>query len=151
MDIDNFALFQRFLSNPHPPLRYFTALELLLKITNRPSNSAPPIELWNNILPTVYILDELRHRLGCPIRLSSGYRNKAYNRQIGGVRNSMHVQFNALDFKARRGRPKDWANELKAMRSEGFPVGGIGIYTDDNFVHLDTRCGHGKPYAVWGN
>lgn len=126
--------------------RYFRPHELLFKGDahgNRHKraygkNTNPPEELWENIIPTIRILDELRYTIGAPIILTSVYRSPAYNRTLGGKTKSMHIQFNAVDFVVRdRSTPTDWAAILKMMRAEGRFRGGIGVYS--SYVHLDTR------------
>lgn len=127
-------------------LRYFKPHELLFKGDrhSNPNNRAfgkntdPPEELWANIIPTIKILDELRHRIGYPIVLSSIYRSPEYNKIIGGNSNSLHIQFKAIDFSVRGpSAPSDWAAILKSMRAVGDFSGGIGVYS--TFVHVDTR------------
>lgn len=102
-------------------------------------NMPPPRELWLNIVPTVRILDQLRDRLGAPIRITNAYRSPGYNKCIGGAKESQHTAFRALDFYAEGGsRPVDWANMLRSMRdTEKLFRGGVGLYS--SFVHLDTR------------
>ncbi|MCH7471588.1 hypothetical protein IIA79_01355 [bacterium] len=131
-------------------VRFFNAMELLTRIDNAVrgrANSMPTVELWDNILPTVRILDELRKQLAAPIILHSVYRASAYNRAVGGVSNSMHVHFNAIDFTCSKGKPRNWSGELKLMRSAGMFSGGIGTYRA--FVHLDTRGIFGMRNATW--
>jgi uncharacterized protein YcbK (DUF882 family) len=106
---------------------------------NGVTNSTPPCDLWPNILPTLRVLDELRERLGAPIRLLSTYRSPAYNRAVGGERNSFHMQFRAIDFACDKGTPDEWADVLKTMRKLGVFRGGIGVYPGKGFVHVDTR------------
>ena len=81
-------------------LRYFRPSELLVN-TENPDNTLPPREMWNNIVPTILIVDELRHCLGLPICLSSVYRAPAYNRRedVGGVPGSLHQAFAAVDLR----------------------------------------------------
>ena len=43
-------------------------------------------------------LQALRDCAGRPIRINSGYRTEAYNRQIGGARYSQHLCAKAADF-----------------------------------------------------
>ncbi len=126
--------------------RYFKPHELLFKgdmHNNRHSraygkNTNPPEEIWENIIPTIRVLDELRHNLGAPIILTSVYRSPTYNRIVGGKTKSKHVLFNAVDFVVRNhSAPSDWAAILKTMRAEGRFRGGIGVYS--SYVHLDTR------------
>lgn len=127
-------------------LRHFSPDEFLVKGGSHGNpdsaafglNTDPPRSLWENILPTARVLDELRARIGSPLTLSSVYRSPAYNRVIAGASQSQHMEFKACDFVAHgRGSPADWASMLRAMRQEGLFRGGIGIYP--SFVHVDTR------------
>ena len=78
-------------------LQYFEPSELLIN-TENPLNTAPPQELWNNIVPTILILDKLRECLGVPICLSSVYRAPDYNATIeGAAPQSLHQAFAAAD------------------------------------------------------
>lgn len=102
-------------------------------------NTDPPAGLWNNIVPTARVLDELRNRLQRPITLLSVYRSPAYNKAIGGAAQSQHTQFRAVDFVVQGSPvgPLQWASALRDMRSAGLFKGGIGTYA--SFVHVDTR------------
>lgn len=101
-------------------------------------NRFPPRALWPNIANTAQVLDELRARLGKPGVITNAYRAPAYNACIGGAKASLHMQFNAVDFKISGIAPKDVAWALRRMRDdEGRFKGGIGLY--NTFVHLDTR------------
>ncbi len=95
---------------------------------------APPKELWPNILPTLRFAELLRKVFG-PITVTSGYRAPVHNDEVGGAPNSLHLSFNALDVKAARGRPHQWAAELRGLGLA--ELGGIGTY--GSFVHIDTR------------
>lgn len=126
-------------------LRHFRPHELLVmgdahaRVTHPGcgQNRLPPRELWPNIVPAVRALDQLRERLGAPVRTLSVYRSPAYNRAIGGAARSQHLRFSAIDFAAARGRPADWAAALRGLRQDGLFSGGIGTY--GGFVHLDGR------------
>jgi hypothetical protein len=120
-------------------IRYFSAKELFyLGASNADLqlNSIPPRELWTNIIPAAHALDVVRMRLGKPIRILSAYRNEAYNRAIGGERNSFHTRFMALDFTA-DAPTHELARLAKAVRKDGIFSGGIGIYR--SFIHIDCR------------
>jgi N-acetylmuramoyl-L-alanine amidase len=87
---------------------------------------------------TAQMADEIRHRLGRPIRILSAYRNAAYNTCIGGESASYHMQFNALDITTDGASAialRDIARSVRASNS-GF-TGGIGLYS--TFIHIDTR------------
>lgn len=103
-------------------------------------NVLPPENLWHHMIPTAHILDRLRRDLNASIRLTNIYRSEAYNTAIGGAKNSQHMAFTAVDFFCKNGAgPESWGARLKEYRNEGAFRGGIGIYSDKFFVHLDTR------------
>jgi len=124
-------------------LRYFQPEEFLVKGGAHHSgtcagrNTDPPRHLWPNIAKTAEVLDELRHRLGYSLRLTSVYRSPAYNTCIGQASGSYHMAFNACDFVGAQGSPADWRDALRSIRNAGAFQGGIGYYS--SFVHVDTR------------
>ena len=143
-------LFEQFIDNLG--LNFFSGREFTPywnRERNGVKNEVPPTAIWPNIVPTLVILERLREDLGSPIFLLSTYRSEDYNRAVGGVRNSQHVQFRAIDFTSTRETPIEWGNRLKSYRGKTFknPLtgddfifrGGIGIYQSNNFVHVDTR------------
>lgn len=125
-------------------LRHISAQELLfLGASNAGgpcggSNRLPPKSLWSNIGATAQMLDEIRERLGAPCRVLSGYRAPPYNSCIGGESASLHMRFNALDFKCATGTSTQWHTIAKQVRSSNAKFrGGIGKYA--SFIHIDTR------------
>ena len=104
-------------------------------------NTLPPENLWPGIGPTIRILDWLRDDLGAPVRTLSVYRSPAYNDALpGAAPDSQHLRFTAIDFTTSApGTPTDWARKLDEYRRAGDFRGGIGVYGDKGFVHVDTR------------
>ncbi len=102
-------------------------------------NGMPPTELWENVRPLVVAMDEIRRRLGVPVRLTNIYRNEPYNKCVGGVKNSQHALFKAADFRAKSGTAVDWWEAAKSVREDNIFSGGIGLYIGKNFVHVDVR------------
>jgi N-acetylmuramoyl-L-alanine amidase len=103
-------------------------------------NDFPPRDLWPRIANTALMLDRIRDEMGAAIRITSCYRNAAYNACVKGERNSLHTQFNAIDFTCQAGSPETWRRIAARLRGEDPRfIGGIGIYRDQNFVHIDTR------------
>ncbi len=116
-------------------------------------NTVPPSNVWNNIAPTLAVLQRLRSDLGTPINMTSVYRHPDYNTCIGGVVNSFHSlrsdskSMTAIDFYANSGNPRQWTRKLRSYRGQTFtnPAtgrtfifrGGIGTY--GTFTHVDTR------------
>lgn len=74
-------------------------------------------------------LQILRDKIGLPIRVTSGYRCKIYNQQVGGVKNSQHILGKAADVVC--------SNTVKLRQLAGELFNGIGYY--NSFTHLDIR------------
>ena len=119
-------------------VKHFTADELFFRGASDETmnlNTAPPKELWKNMIPTAVAANEAREKLGVPIKVRSAYRSPAYNRRIGGARASQHMKFTALDLGT--DKPAKLYKILLEMRRDGKFKGGLGLYR--SFVHLDTR------------
>ena len=81
-------------------------------------------------------LDEIRLRVGRPIRVLSGYRPHDYNRECGGVSNSTHIDGLAADI-ACDGLTTDQLREIcEAVISNR---GGVAEYPKSGFIHVDLR------------
>ncbi|MDI7865324.1 N-acetylmuramoyl-L-alanine amidase [Rhizobiaceae bacterium n13] len=110
-------------------------------------NALPPENLWGNIAKTARMLDEIRKRLGAPIRILSCYRNTAYNTCVGGEPNSLHMRFNAIDWHCDAGTVDRWHQVAREVRQSNPQfAGGIGRYPRQGFIHVDTRGAN----ADWG-
>lgn len=77
-------------------------------------------------------LQTLRTRLDKAIKVNSGYRTPEYNKKIGGVSNSYHIQGMAADIVVADMTPKQVAAEARK-------VGFRGIIAYNTFTHLDVR------------
>jgi uncharacterized protein YcbK (DUF882 family) len=115
------------------------------RLTKGVRNDIPPVELWHRIVPTLVIAQRLRQRFG-PTRINSAYRSPAYNAAIGGEKASWHMQNVALDLAPSSGTPREWAAWAREDREQHGWRGGIGTYTRQRFIHLDTR----GTNAEWG-
>lgn len=73
-----------------------------------------------------------------PIYINSGYRTPAYNKKIGGAKNSYHMKGQAADIRSKDFKPLEVACAARALE-----IPGIILY--DTFVHVDTR-----PTRFWG-
>lgn len=105
-------------------------------------NALPPKSMWRAMEPTILALEKFRLQVGVPMRISSAYRNVAYNSCINGAANSLHKEFNAIDFSAPSMDARDLGKALRIFRDSGEFKGGIGIY--NTFVHIDTRGSNAK-------
>lgn len=88
-------------------------------------------ELANN-------LQAIRDEIGEPLRINSAYRHPAYNKKIGGAKNSQHLTASAADLTAKNLTPKQLAAIIERLIKQGLvKQGGIGIYP--GFTHYDIR------------
>lgn len=92
-----------------------------------------------NLLKLARALQELRDLIDKPIRITSGYRCTAHNAAVGGVSDSQHTQGLAADVTVQGMTPDQIA--AAAARVAAFRQGGIGVYPEQGFTHLDVR-GH---------
>lgn len=85
------------------------------------------------------ILQKARNMAGSPFVINSAYRSPTHNADVGGKRNSYHLQGRAFDISL-----EGWDRHRlkKILQEAGF--NGIGMYK--SFIHADTRL---KP-LVWG-
>ena len=102
-------------------------------------NSPPPKRLWKNIVPTLRIVDELRDSFGKSCTILSSYLSPYYNKAVGGVSSSQHLEFTALDITFDDVSPQQVYDLLIEWRKAGKFTGGLGIYPSSGFVHIDTR------------
>lgn len=97
-----------------------------------PADKIPVVQqLANN-------LQVLRDSIGDALHINSAYRTPAYNKKIGGVKDSQHIQCKAADITAKNFTPKQLAARIEKLIKDGQMVqGGIGVYK--GFVHYDIR------------
>lgn len=101
------------------------------------ANTLPPPELWSAMPATLFVADEIRERLGRPLKLiTSAYRNPRYNQVCGGASQSWHTKNCALDL-VFEGGPREPHAIAQELRDSGFFQGGIGLY--NSFIHIDSR------------
>lgn len=90
-------------------------------------------------------LDELREMIGGPLELSCAYRCEKHNAEIpGSVPNSQHVLGNAADVLVPDYGHCNTAEQL-AWYAEQVGFDGIGIYPEEEFVHVDMRDNGESP------
>ncbi len=82
-------------------------------------------------------LEELRSLAGRPVRILSGYRCLEHNARVGGRPSSRHLNGQAADLTISGLEAAD----IKKLAEEvpAFEGGGIGLYPEAGFVHLDVR------------
>jgi uncharacterized protein YcbK (DUF882 family) len=96
-----------------------------------------PLELLANVKELAENLQVLRDEVGVPITITSGYRTPAYNKKIGGAKNSQHCHARAADIKVQGLTPKEVKETIERLIKEGkMKQGGIGVYP--SWTHYDT-------------
>ncbi len=87
---------------------------------------------------TLNRLQAMRDICGFPLEVTSGYRNEAHNKAVGGEKNSWHIKGKAVDLKAP-------VTKIYEMVGAAIQVGfsGIGIRRISGdpigLLHVDTR------------
>ena len=94
-------------------------------------------------LKLVLLIDELRSRVGEPLRINSGYRTANHNAAVGGKATSAHLDGDATDIQCAGGSHQRWLI-LREAFSLGFKRIGIG----KTFIHLDIS-GTLPPMVCW--
>jgi uncharacterized protein YcbK (DUF882 family) len=80
------------------------------------------------------VLDDVREHFGVPVIINSGKRCEAYNKKVGGVPKSQHVEGIAADIVVRGVSP----DKVHAYLIGKYPTKyGIGKY--NSFTHIDVR------------
>ena len=104
----------------------------------RATRPVPDIAFAGVVILCYVALDPLRKEFGLT-RVSSGFRTRATNDQVGGAEYSRHVYSDwpfapAADVQPESGNPQQWADFLETVMSG---TGGLGIYS--THVHVDLR------------
>lgn len=81
--------------SPHFSLAEFTASDTARKIGNR---NQPTAQHLRHLYQTAAYMEWVRSLFGRPLIITSGYRNPAVNRAVGGVPTSDHALGWAVDF-----------------------------------------------------
>lgn len=92
---------------------------------------------FDNIKRLASVMQNLRDRLGVPIRITSGYRTLEQNKNCQGAKNSYHLSGCACDFRCRR--LADAWNILKADEN----LAEVIYHKKQGFIHVAIRRGRG--------
>lgn len=128
-------------------LKYFAPYEIRVHCEHK-LNGLPPKVYWKNVASTLLTLDVIRREVKAPIFLSSVYRSSAYNKRIGGAKNSNHMYFCACDFRIQGIKISASVRitidrEIKELlKDKAITMAGRGYYAGA-FIHLDTNHQNG--------
>lgn len=86
--------------------KYFKLEEFLTSSTARQRSieNLPSFEIVEHLAELAVFLDGMRAAWGSGIKITSGFRNEALNRAVGGVSNSVHRLGWAVDLQPSNGR-----------------------------------------------
>jgi hypothetical protein len=84
----------------------------------------------------VMILQSVRSYFASPAKVLSAYRTPQYNAQVGGVAHSQHCYGAAADIAVKGHTPEEVADYARKLMPDW---GGVGIYHDQGFTHIDVR------------
>ena len=107
----------------------------------RCSDGTPvPERYYENVAQLCRELEVIRAEYKRPVTILSGYRSPAYNKKVGGAKNSFHMKGMAADIVvAGIPAPVLYTRIDRMMTSLGLlHNGGLGKYK--NFVHVDIRA-----------
>ena len=104
------------------------------KVSEFKCKDGSPIVFIDDYLYTV--LDILRHKLGKPVVITSGYRTPEWNKKCGGAKYSYHMRGMAADIRVDGISAKELAKKLDEIVPEK-----CGIIVYKSWVHFDVRTG----------
>lgn len=115
-------------------------------------------ETWKRLIT---LCDAIREDWGSPLVVVSGYRTPAYNGQLikadaskglhGVASGSQHTHGRAADLRPAVGNVEDLhLMILREHENGGLPMlGGLGIYPESNWVHVDTYVPPDNHLRLW--
>ncbi len=128
--------------HPRRTLRLATARRL--GIRNTPSDLA--IASLNALVDN--ILDPLREAFGRPIVVTSGFRCRRLNAEVGGARNSQHLRGQAADI---IGGSRDENRRLfQLARQLNLPFDQLINEQDFRWIHISYVPGRGRKQVIGG-
>lgn len=100
-------------------------------------NTLPPLEALGHLAGIAELADEVRGAFKSPLIILSAFRSVAYNRRVGGARNSYHLTGRALDLAPiQPEQVPDLHLVADKLFASGIIQGGLGIYSWG--IHIDS-------------
>lgn len=97
------------------------------------------VAVMNNLIELAKAFGEVREKYNAPIYVTSGYRPRAVNVQIGGARESYHIPGRAFDLRPYEINKDPKLARLFAVMKAVFRLTGIGFAPQKGFMHGDIR------------
>lgn len=119
--------------------KYFDLEEFLDSSVARQKSisNSPSWEVVEHLKELALFLDDLREEWGSGIRISSGFRNKALNKAVGGVDNSCHLTGYAADLQPINGKMKEFKTfVVNWLKDKNFDEAIIENKGKTEWVHL---------------
>lgn len=110
---------------------YLKAVSILRDVEYNTAHVIDP-----NLLDVLFLIQTWLKHEGRPseIQILSGYRTPAHNFRLeGAAKQSLHMQGKAADIYI-----EGLSTQVLALMSRYVGAGGVGVYLDKNFIHVDT-------------
>lgn len=106
----------------------------------------------DDLLSLLQFVDAFRDFLGFPIVITSGYRDYAHNKRVGGVSTSQHMLGQALDFTCDGLEFDSFTalfREFVTKSALSRFLGQVIIYPDKKFIHIGLRTPSHKNLSIY--
>lgn len=106
-----------------------------------------PEELFPFLRQLCFELEIIRAAFNRPITILSGFRSSAYNKAVGGARNSQHLHGTAADIAISGVSASKVHDTILRLHREGIvKLGGLGRYK--THTHVDIRPGRLRRWSA---
>lgn len=106
--------------------------------------NSPSWQIVDNLKELALFLDGLREDWGSGINVSSGFRNKALNKAVGGVESSCHQYGWAADLQPANGKMKEFKEfVVDWLKDKDFDEAIIEKKGKTEWIHLQVRSPKG--------
>ena len=126
--------------------RYFKLEEFLTSSTAKQKSieNLPSFEVVEHIKELSEFLDGLREEWGSGINVTSGFRNSALNKAVGGVDNSVHKTGYAADLQPANGKMEEFKKFIVAwLKDKNFDEAIIEKNKKTTWIHIQLYSPNG--------
>lgn len=120
----------------------------------------PPKSCWYRTLTLALISEKIENETGIDLKVTSHYRNKCYNKTVGGANSSDHIGAKAIDIslgsQINRHKVEQYIcdqlwKENYFATSEKESLNNISIGIGETFLHIGIDSIHGRRHWVYDN